>query len=530
MAFIVRQKVGNHVYLYEAVSYRNREGKPRSKRVPIGKLDEAGQPVYKNEYIRRMAEAGTPLPAQKHTAYARVDIAASQVKEFGSFYLLTETASAIGLLGILQGVFPGTWRELFDLACFILSNGEPFMYCQDWLSKTDAFPAVLTSGDITRLLCSLDHTKQEEFFSRWAAYRSEKEYLALDITSVSSYSELIDEVAWGYNRDGEKLPQVNLCMLLGEQSRLPVYQSLYNGSIKDVNTLASTLSLAFRIQGRRLTLVMDKGFFSKNNVKNLLSGPLKSRFLLSLPWTLSFAREQVEREREGMDKPEHVIVFGKEVLRGVSRRLDWPGKEGEKACPVYVHIYYNLTLADERKNSLYGYVAGLVELANRDPADKRHEGEFGKYLRIKKPVANGKAAVSIREDVLRKELWHAGWMVLISNHVKDAKEALRIYRAKDVIEKGFLRLKNNLDLNRLRVHSDTTMRAKVFVDFIALILLSHIHNVMLKAGLYKNMTKHELIRHMEKLRVQYIKGDRILFPVSKIQKTILDAFGVKYPL
>jgi hypothetical protein len=44
------------------------------------------------------------------------------------------------------------------------------------------------------------------------------------------------------------------------------------------------------------------------------------------------------------------------------------------------------------------------------------------------------------------------------------------------------------------------------------------------------MTKLELIRHMERLRVQYIKGDRTLFPVSKIQKTILDAFTTKYPL
>jgi hypothetical protein len=46
MSYILHQKVGNHVYLYEAVSYRNAEGKPRSRRVPIGKLDEAGQPVY----------------------------------------------------------------------------------------------------------------------------------------------------------------------------------------------------------------------------------------------------------------------------------------------------------------------------------------------------------------------------------------------------------------------------------------------------------------------------------------------------
>lgn len=530
MAYILRQKVGNHVYLYEAVSYRNKDGKPRSKRVPIGKLDPAGQPVYKNEYIERMAQAGTPLSLPLNDTYTGTDITQSQIKEFGSFYLFKEIAGKIGLLDIMRKVFPDTWRELFDLACFIVSKGEPFMYCQDWLSKTDGFPASLSSVDISRLLASLGHQEQERFFSEWGKYRSEKEYLALDITSVSSYSELIDEVAWGYNRDGEKLPQVNLCMLLGEESRLPVFQSLYNGSIKDVSTLKSTLSLAFGIQGNRLTLVMDKGFFSKNNVKTLLSGPLRSKFLLALPWTVRFAQEQVERERAGIDKPEKVLVFEKEVLRGVSRRLPWPGTGGEKPCPVYVHIYYNLTKADERKNAVYGYAASLVELAKKDPDDKRYKQEFQKYLSMKKSNKSGKLAVCIRHEVLEKELRHSGWMVLISNHVKDATEALRIYRAKDVIEKGFLKLKNNLDLNRLRVHGDTTMRAKVFVDFIALIMLSHIHNVMLKKELYKNMTKLELIRHMEKFRVQYIKGDRILFPISKIQKTILDAFGVKYPL
>lgn len=41
MSSIIRQKVGNYVYLYESVSYRNAEGKPRNKRVPIGKIDPA---------------------------------------------------------------------------------------------------------------------------------------------------------------------------------------------------------------------------------------------------------------------------------------------------------------------------------------------------------------------------------------------------------------------------------------------------------------------------------------------------------
>jgi len=44
----------------------------------------------------------------------------------------------------------------------------------------------------------------------------------LDSTSISCWSELIDDVEWGYNRDGDTLAYINLCMPMGQQSRLPV--------------------------------------------------------------------------------------------------------------------------------------------------------------------------------------------------------------------------------------------------------------------------------------------------------------------
>ena len=59
MASIIRQKVGNRTYLYESVSYRNADGKPRNRRVPIGKIDPAsGQLIYKPDYLARMAASG----------------------------------------------------------------------------------------------------------------------------------------------------------------------------------------------------------------------------------------------------------------------------------------------------------------------------------------------------------------------------------------------------------------------------------------------------------------------------------------
>jgi transposase len=105
-------------------------------------------------------------------------------------------------------------------------------------------------------------------------------------------------------------------------------------------------------------------------------------------------------------------------------------------------------------------------------------------------------------------------------------QALRIYRAKDIVEKGLDRLKNSLNLDRLRPHSDTAMQSKYFIGFVALVMMTRIHNTMLDKGLYKTMTMKEPLRSLSKLRVQKIAGERIEFPKSKTVRQILDAFNL----
>jgi transposase len=476
-----------------------------------------------------MEAAGTPIavPPSPPT-FSLDDIRSSVIKEFGAFYLYSQIAKKTGLAGILANVFQDRWQQIFDLACYLISTGEPMMYCEEWIEKTDSYPASLSSSGISRLLQSITCQEQEQFFAKWSEFRREQEYLALDITSVSSYSQLIDEVEWGYNRDGENLPQVNLCLLLGESSHLPIFQTLYNGSIKDVSTLSSTLSLAFSIGREQMSLVMDKGFSSIDNINAMLDGPLKSRFVISLPFTMKFTKAQVLSQQGSIDVLDNTIVLGRDILRGITKECVWDSKKGHK---VYAHIYCNVTKAAEARNSLYGYVTNLAEMAASDPKNKKHAGEFKKYLIVEESKEVGAGyTVSIRRDVIDKQLAHTGWLVLISNHITNAKDALRIYRVKDVVEKGFLRLKRQLDLHRLRIHSDTAMRSKVFIGFVSLILMSHIHNVMLSKDFYKSLTMLELIRQLEKVKVQYISGNRILYPLTSTQKMILQAFDIDLPV
>ena len=68
-----------------------------------------------------------------------------------------------------------------------------------------------------------------------------KNTLIYDITSLSSYSQLINLLEYGYNRDGEPLPQINMSLILDKDKGIPVMYDIFPGSISDVSTLSGTL-------------------------------------------------------------------------------------------------------------------------------------------------------------------------------------------------------------------------------------------------------------------------------------------------
>jgi transposase len=423
---------------------------------------------------------------------------------------------------------PEFWREIFMLASHLAANGEAFMHCEDWLASTESFPVSnMSSQRISELLAAIRAEMREQFYQTWCKHRQEKEYLALDITSISSYSELVEDVEWGYNRDGEDLPQVNICLLMGENSKLPIYQTVYAGSIRDVSTLSTTLAKFDRLVGEKPVLsVMDKGFYSKKNVTEMLFGSKEKRFIVAVPFSAGFAKELAASERKDIDMVEKAIRLGGQTLRAVTKERTWV--KGKK---VFAHVYSAPKKALGRREDIFGHVAALREEADAEPGKCVTSPEHKKYLNIRKSEKTESGyTVSIREQVVESALGTQGWLVLLSNHVASAKEALRIYRAKDVVEKGFLRLKVDLDLGRLRVHGQERMQNKVFIGFVSLVLVSAIHVGMMDKGLYDKMTMRQLMRIMSKHRVQLIDGKRIVYPVTKMQKEIYEAFDVSPPM
>jgi len=215
MSYEVIQSVGKYQYIYLAEGYRNENGDSRQKRRSIGKIHpKTGEKVYKPEYLEELRLAGVPIEiSSTDKQFSVEDIRKSSVRSYGLFHLFCGLSERIGLIDALQDSIPDYWKEIFMLSVYMVSSGDPLMYCSDWLENVESYSVgSLTSQRISELLIALTPEQREKFFQLWYARNEEDEYLALDITSESSYSDLIEDVEWGYNRERKSLPQINLCL------------------------------------------------------------------------------------------------------------------------------------------------------------------------------------------------------------------------------------------------------------------------------------------------------------------------------
>jgi transposase len=344
-----------------------------------------------------------------------------------------------------------------------------------------------------------------QFFALQSKRRLEREYLAYDTTSISSYSELIRQVRYGYNKDGEPLPQINLALVFGENSMLPVYYRKLPGNITDVKTVCKLLKDIAFLNISKVKLVMDRGFYSVDNVNALYRNHYK--FLLSPRSNSTFLAPFLNAERENVRDYKNYSV--KHDVYCLSHMTKWTYEQGktlnsapEETRRIYVHLYYNGQRAETEKTAFVRHLAE-AEQALRDGTATEEQQRLGScYFAM---TGTGKSLrLEYDEKGSRERIHNCGYFALLSNEIKDPEVALEIYRNKDLVEKAFCNLKNRLGMKRTAVSSSENLEGKLFVQFISLIYISYIHKRMKERGLYVHYTIQTLLDELDVIeRYQY---------------------------
>lgn len=454
---------------------------------------------------------------------------------YGATYLFDQIGIKLGISDDLRHCFPEFWRQLLSIAYYlILEDKNPLSRFPRWAQNhRHPYGESIPSQRSSDLFGAITEDAKQKFFLLQARRRLEREYLAYDTTSISSYSELIKQVRYGRNKDHEPLAQINLALLFGQSSRLPVYYRKLAGNINDVSTVRRLIDDLSFLEIDKVKLVMDRGFYSEDNINALFEKHYK--FLIGAKKSLRFVQEVLDNVRDSMKTRScYSSEYG---INYYSKPIEWAYKVTKPRSGaveigirrVYLHLYFDAQRAVDDETVFNTLLDTLEEEILTNRRTQEHESLYQKYYEISTTPVRGTVIVPRQEAISAVEKDY-GYFALMSNDIKDPIEALKIYRLKDLAEKAFHNLKERLSMRRTSVSSEEHLEGKLFVQFLALIYLSYIDKAMSDQKLYKSMTLHELLDELDVIECFEHPGHRVQCgEITKKQKSLYSALGVEIP-
>lgn len=296
------------------------------------------------------------------------------------------------------------------------------------------------------------------------------------------------------------MPQLNLLLLFGEESGLPFYYRKLAGNIPDVKTVTSLLADLDVLGLKKVKLVMDRGFYSAENINGLLKEHLK--FLVGVRVSLNMVKEKLEAEYENIRDFRN---FNDSLnTYGITVSCEWDYKmeraykgdivTGKKR--VYLQLFYNLDKGAEDEMTFDKKIAALYSEILSDKRIESHEKQYQQFFEVKRTPKRG-IQVIVKEKELKKARRYFGYFALLTNEKMDAFAALKAYRMKDVVEKAFGNIKERLNMRRMLVSSERSLEGKLFVEFVALILISAIHKRLQDTKTYKKYTLQQVLDKLD---------------------------------
>ena len=499
---IVKQldKRSGITYVYESTSFWDKEKQqPRSKRKLIGKLDPvSGQVIPTDGRGKRRSQVNLENPARR----GPVPVIRTERLFYGATYLFDQIGIVTGVTADLKTCFPATYKQIQSIAYYlILEDQNPLFRFKKWAKlHRHPFGEDIPSQRSTEIFQSVTEEAKMHFFRLQGKRRAEKEFWAYDSTSISSYSEMMKQVKYGKNKDGENLPQINLALLFGEESGLPFYYRKLAGNIPDVKTIRE-LARELDILGyEKVKLVMDRGYYSAENINTLFKDHMK--FLCGTSTALSFAKDYIREIGADKDRYEYynsdleLYVFSKTISWHYEQERPYKGDTVREDRRLYLHLYFNPDKLSDDGKAFNKRLDGLKEELLSGKRIPEHEKEYRKYFEIRETPKRG-ISLSYNQDAINAARERYGFFVLISNEVKDPVAALSLYRMRDIVEKAFWNVKERLNLRRTLTSSESSLEGKLFVEFVALIYLSYIKKKMEETGLFAKYTMHELLDELD---------------------------------
>jgi hypothetical protein len=447
----------------------------------------------------------------------------------GSSRLLERLAKQAGLHRLARKIFPQLADDLLALAYYLASERGPVDYCEDWVRQNveNLQKDRLSPGDVRELLEEVSEWKTSEFFERWARIRSEDEYLVMVEALGSSYAAFVGNESGEENFEKDEWIRRDFHLVTGRESFVPVRPVSRFGMFNDANRLKSELENFSFLKRKKFTIVADEGFYNEKNIESMLKMGPKRRFLVSPPLN-EYHTDLFSKLASDIEKDKYSVLWGRNIAHGKRVKYKW-----NKNTSVYLYFYFNEHGYYKKDHRIYAQLLKQLTDFEKDASARFEDLEYEKFYTVSQKKNSGKApgrAVEVNHGAVKKNLGNFGKLILIGNDRDlSAAEALEIFKAKNVLDKGFETFASCVKTERKTPGFFHSHPGGEFICFLAQILDSYLNFKMRSSRSRVETTPRKLLLSFNARPTPAIGGAKISDSLTERQKEVLELFGLEKP-
>ena len=500
------------------------------KRVTIGKLSETDPELMQpnQNFLKYFPDA--ELPEKKNRT------SRSSCLRVGAYFVLRKIIEEYNLAELLGGYFEQRDLGLFlDLAVYsIIAENNAAQYYPDYIYNHPLFTNGMkqySDSTVSDFLNSVTDDQSIGVLNSWNETRNhlEKIYISYDSTNKNCQAGDIEMVEFGHPKVDVGQPVFNYAVAYDTHNQEPLFYEKYPGSLNDISQLQFMLDKAFGYGYKKIGFILDRGYFSCENIQYI--DKCGYSFVIMVKGMASLVNELVLQHKGTFESKRVNNIYEYGVYGKTVKHRLYAGDKKER----YFHLYHSISKESAERAGIENRLNQMTLYLKKYQNKVKEFGPgFEKYFNLHYDEKT-QAFVLPEErcSVVERELDLAGYFCIITSEKMSAKEAIELYKSRDTSEKLFRGDKSYLGNKSIRVYSEESERAKIFVEFVAMILRCRMYtklkeemknlekkpNYMTVPVALKELEKIEMVRQLDNVY-------RLDHAVTANQKTILNAFGL----
>ena len=522
-----RTKCGTYIHYILERSYNPKTQQTAPKRVLIGKRVDDTETMVPNENFR-LYFPDAVLPEVRELAYR------CSTLMVGSFIAIDSVVKHYDLESMLKKQFENRTGLLLDLAAYmIVEQRNQGQYFPDYAYRHPLFSngmRIASDTTISDFLASITPDQIAGFLNDWNAKHDHRSriYISYDSTNKNTQAGNIDFAEFGKAKVDQGCPIVNIGVAFDQTNQKPLFYESYPGSINDVSQLQFLVKKAVAYNYKHIGFILDRGYFSKHNIAYMDEN--KFAFIMMVRGCKALVAELVD-ELHGTFETHCENALRTHHLHGTTKKRKLFQEDDKER---YFHVFFNpMKMALERQE-LDDILTQMQKSINQCIGmEVEFSAPHTDYFNFVYDENKRLLFAEEKKDVTRQAYLRCGYFCIITSEKMSAEEAYLLYRGRDVSEKFFRADKSFLGSKSMRVHEQESMNAKIFIEFIALIIRQRIFNLlkdqMLKLPTKQNyLTVPAALKELDKLELTRVNDGmyQLDHQITRTQEIILSSFGM----